>query len=69
MNLVMPRMMKIYSIKLMDELLLKYRDRFGENFPVFCFMGMDEAEVVGMIMNCLISGIPCKVEAAPGILF
>lgn len=46
----------------MDELLIKYADTFGENFPLFMCMGMDDEEVMKIIKNCLKDGVPYEVE-------
>ena len=47
----------------MDELLLKYADRFGENFPTFFFRGTPEEEMMGIIQQCLDDGVPFDAEA------
>lgn len=42
----------------MDELLLRYADQFGENFPMFQVRDMTEAEVTKTIQTCLDDGKP-----------
>lgn len=47
----------------MDDLLLKYADRFGENFPTFMFQGTPEDEMVEIIQQCLDDGAPYDTDA------
>lgn len=42
----------------MDELLIKYAEQFGENFPIFCMRGESEKAVCEVIQQCLDSGKP-----------
>lgn len=42
----------------MDELLIQYADAFGENFPIFMCMGMDENDLKVLINKCLDDGVP-----------
>lgn len=46
----------------MDELLIKYADTFGENFPLFMCMGMDDEEIIKIIKDCLKNGVPYEAE-------
>lgn len=34
-------------------LLLKYADRFKDNFPIFCVRNLDDAEIIKLIINAL----------------
>lgn len=47
----------------MEDLLLKYADQFGENFPTFLLMGTPEDEMMGIIQQCLDDGAPFDTEA------
>lgn len=51
-------------MKTMDELLIKYADTFGENFPLFMCMGMDDEEIMKIIKDCLKNGVPYEAEQA-----
>lgn len=46
----------------MDELLLEYADAFGENFPLYLFMGVPEDEIKEMIQKSLTDGVPCDPD-------
>ena len=46
----------------MDELLNQYVDMFHENFPLFCYRGVDENELMTIIQKCIDEGKPLKVE-------
>lgn len=49
----------------MMELLQKYAERFGENFPLFTLMGAEEAEIEAILQKCLEDGEPYR-PADPG---
>ncbi|MBQ3834639.1 MAG: hypothetical protein II816_03915 [Elusimicrobia bacterium] len=53
----------------MDDLLLEYRDKFGENFPIFCFMGIDEEEVKKVIRECLDEGVAFDTDSIPNEVY
>ena len=53
----------------MDQLLLKYRDTFGENFPILCFMGIDEDEVKKVIRDCLDEGVAFDADSIPDEIY
>lgn len=42
----------------MAELLQKYAEQFGENFPLFTLMGLDDEEIETIIQKCLDDGKP-----------
>ena len=46
----------------MDELLLKYADKFNENFPMYLFRAVNEKEIKAVIQNCLDDNIPYNAE-------
>ncbi len=46
----------------MDELINKYTDIFGENFPFFMCMGISEDEVTAIILECLRTNTPFHPE-------
>lgn len=46
----------------MDELLIKYVDAFGENFPLFMCMGIDDEKIMKIIEDCLKDGVPYEVK-------
>ena len=37
----------------MDDLLVKYAEKFGDNFPIFLVMGMSEEEIDNAIKKSL----------------
>lgn len=49
-------------IKLLDELLSKYAEQFGDNFPIFVVRDKDENEIVKIIQNCLDENMPYETE-------
>lgn len=46
----------------MSELLIKYVERFNENFPLFMVMGMEDEEVDALIQKCLDEGTPYRPD-------
>ena len=46
---------------MLAEYLQKYVDAFGENFPIFAFMG-DEEDAIKEIKKCLDTGKPYELE-------
>lgn len=51
----------------LDEAMKKYRERFGEQFPLYCTMGMDDGEIVDVIEECLREGEPFELD--DGVLY
>jgi 2-oxo-4-hydroxy-4-carboxy--5-ureidoimidazoline (OHCU) decarboxylase len=49
-------------IKLLDELLSKYAEQFGDNFPIFVVRDKDENEIIKIIQNCLDENMPYEAE-------
>ncbi len=47
----------------MDELLDKYKKKFGECFPLMLTMGMSEEEIKDIINVCLENGNPYSVDS------
>lgn len=46
----------------LDELLSKYKEVFGEAFPLMCCMGMARSEIADTIRKCIDSGKPFEPE-------
>lgn len=44
-----------------DQALIKYADRFKENFPVMMMRGTPEVEIIDLINTALDSGIPYEL--------
>ena len=42
----------------MDELLDKYAEKFGENFPIYAMMGESENEIMEIVQRGLDEGKP-----------
>jgi 2-oxo-4-hydroxy-4-carboxy--5-ureidoimidazoline (OHCU) decarboxylase len=38
---------------MLEELLNKYAEQFGDNFPIFAVKGMDEDEIIKLIQSSL----------------
>lgn len=53
----------------MDELLREYADQFGENFPMFAFMGTPDDEIIKKIKSCIDSGKPYNVKYKDGAVY
>lgn len=53
----------------MDELLKEYVDKFGENFPVFLCLGMEDDEIISIIKKCLKDGEPYKADYDPNNIY
>lgn len=49
-------------MNMLKEWLLKYRDRFDENFPIFMLRGTPEDEVIEIIKKCLDQNNPFIVD-------
>ena len=47
----------------MDELLDKYKEKFGECFPLMLTMGMNEKQIEDIIKDCLKNNKPYEVNA------
>ena len=47
----------------MDELMEKYKDKFGECFPLMLTMGMNEKQIEDIIKDCLKKNKPYEVNA------
>lgn len=46
----------------LDTKLAEYEAKFNDCFPLFAMRGAEEAEVVGIIENCLKNGTPYEPE-------
>ena len=53
----------------MDELINKYVEKFGENFPLYMFMGVDENEIIIAITKCINDNKPYVADNDKDILF
>lgn len=47
---------------MLDELLIRYVDKFGKNFLLFCLRNMSEKEIISLIEECINDGIPYDVD-------
>lgn len=47
----------------MDKLLDKYKEKFGECFPLMLTMGMSEEQIKDAINECLKNNKPYEVDA------
>ena len=50
------------SEDLFERLMREYREKFGEDFPVFLCMGMSDEEIIAEIESCLKSGKKLEPE-------
>lgn len=41
---------------MLDDLLNEYADKFGENFPIYNFMGVSDDEIIDLVKSCIESG-------------
>lgn len=53
---------------MLEKYLQQYRETFGENFPLFAFMG-EEEEAIETIQRCLKDGKPYEPDVEDGVLF
>ena len=49
-----------------NELIIEYAERFGENFPLYHFMGVSEDKIRAMIEKALEDNAPIKAEYIEG---
>ena len=55
---------------MLDLLLRKYTDRFGENFPIFMLMGVAEDDLIDILKKSIQNGIPYQLpDTDPDVLF
>ena len=47
----------------MDEIMDKYKERFGECFPLMLVMGMSDDEIRDLIKECLKNDKPYEVDS------
>ena len=53
---------------MLEKYLQQYVDAFGENFPLFAFMGVED-EAINIIKNCLTNNKPYELETNGKILY
>ena len=54
----------------LDSLLLQYTERFKENYPVMCFQGIPEHELIEDITRCIKEGHKAATpEESPAIVY
>ena len=46
----------------MDDLLIEYADKFGENFPLFIVRNLNDEEIINLIKTAIEKNEPYKVE-------
>ena len=51
---------------MIDKYLNEYLDKFGENFPIFGFMGIPDDEIIKTIKKCLKTGKPYVLKTKDG---
>lgn len=47
---------------MLDELLIEYADKFGENFPIFQVKHLDEDEITKLVQAAIENNIPFEPE-------
>lgn len=51
---------------MLDQLLIQYRDQFGENFPIMSLGGTSEDDLLKLIKKCLDTGEPYQIDYDTG---
>ena len=46
----------------LDEAMGKYKERFDDQFPLYCAMGLDDEEIIEEIEECLREGKPFEPD-------
>ena len=54
-------MKEIELNKLFEKKLNEYIERFGENFPTFCYSATSVEDVIKMIDDCIANGKPVEL--------
>lgn len=49
----------------LDEALTAYREKFDESFPIMMVKGMEESELISVILDCLKNETPYEPEDDP----
>lgn len=52
-----------------DEALKRYREKFGEPFPLYMALGMEDEKIVEIISECVESGKEYDPEIGPDIQY
>lgn len=47
---------------MLDELLLEYRDKFDDNFPIMSLRSASEDEIIRLIKDCIDKGKPYEIK-------
>lgn len=50
---------------MLNDLLIEYTKRFGENFPIFAVRAKPEQEIISILETCLSEGIPYESDLNP----
>ncbi len=45
----------------LDDLILAYVDRFGQNFPIMAMRGTPDSEIIDLINTALNTGVPYEL--------
>lgn len=53
----------------MDKLLIEYAEKFGENFPFFIVMDLDEEEITNIIKTSIEKNEPYVVETNDDVVY
>jgi len=53
----------------MDDLLIEYADKFGENFPLFIVRNLDDEEITNLIKTAIEKNEPYGVEIHEDVVY
>ncbi len=54
---------------MLNEKLQEYKERFDDNFPVMCFMGVADEEIVKLINKALDNNKPYVMDFENGVVY
>lgn len=54
---------------MLDNMLDKYKEKFGESFPLFVYRNRTEAEILHTIQECLNTGEPVKLSSSKNVSY
>lgn len=47
---------------MLEKVLSEYTEKFDENFPLFYVRGMDEKEIIELVKQSIIDGVPYEAD-------
>lgn len=50
---------------MLNELMNKYVEQFGKNFPIFAVRALSEKEIIAILNKCLQDGKPYEADLNP----